>query len=102
MTKPDIIFLASGNPHKIEELQQLLNEMGIELKSTLDYPDAEKVVEDRPDLEGNALKKAKYWHKRTGLPVLADDTGLEAEALDGAPGVAQPAMPVRKLRIEKM
>ena len=87
MTKPDIIFLASGNPHKIEELGQLLAELGIELKSTLDYPDAEEVDEDRPDLEGNSLKKACYWHNRTGLPALADDTGLEVKALDGAPGV---------------
>ena len=87
MTKPDIILLASGNPYKIEELGQLLAELGIELKSTLDYPNAEEVVEDRPDLEGNALKKANYWYKRTGLPALADDTGLEVDALDGAPGV---------------
>jgi len=87
MTKPDIILLASGNPHKIEELGQLLAELGIELKSTLDYPDAEEVVEDRPDLEGNALKKANYWYEKTGLPSLSDDTGLEVDALGGDPGV---------------
>jgi len=81
------LFLASGNPHKIEELQQLLNDMGIEVKSTLDCPDSEEVVEDRPDLEGNALKKARHWHEKTGLPSLADDTGLEVDALDGEPGV---------------
>lgn len=87
MTKPDIILLASGNPHKIEELGQLLAELGIELKSTLDYPDAEEVVEDRPGLEGNALKKANYWYEKTGLPSLSDDTGLEVDALGGDPGV---------------
>lgn len=81
------IFLASGNPHKIEELQLLLADLGIELSSTLDYPDAEEVDEDRPDLEGNALKKARHWYDKTGLPSLADDTGLEVDALGGAPGV---------------
>jgi XTP/dITP diphosphohydrolase len=81
------IFLASGNPHKIEELKEVLEPLGIELKSTLDYSDAKEVDEDQPDLEGNALKKARYWHQLTGLPALADDTGLEVDALDGAPGV---------------
>lgn len=81
------IVLASGNPHKIEELGELLDNLGIELKSTLHYPDAGEVVEDRPDLEGNALKKARHWNEKTGLPALADDTGLEVDALEGAPGV---------------
>lgn len=87
MTKPETIFLASGNPHKIEELRQVLQPMGIELRSTLDFPDAEEVDEDQPDLKGNAMKKARYWHQKTGLPSLADDTGLEVDALDSAPGV---------------
>lgn len=81
------IFLASGNPHKIEELKQMIQPLGIELKSTFDFPDAHEVVEDQPDLEGNALKKAGYWLNETGIPSLADDTGLEVDALQGAPGV---------------
>lgn len=87
MKKPSTIFLASGNSHKIEELGQLLSELGIALKSTLDFPGAESVEEDRPDLEGNALKKARHWFQKTGLPSLSDDTGLEVDALNGAPGV---------------
>ena len=87
MKKPDTIFLASGNTHKIEELKQVLQPLGIMLKSTLDYPDAEEVVEDQPDLQGNALKKAKFWWNKTGLPSISDDTGLEVDALNGAPGV---------------
>lgn len=87
MPKPDILFLASGNPHKIEELRQILNPLGIQLRSTLDYPDAPEIEEDQPDLKGNALKKARFWYEKTGLPSIADDTGLEVEALDGAPGV---------------
>ena len=81
------LFLASGNRHKIEELTDLLRPLGMELRSTLDVEDAHDVEEDQPTLEGNALKKARYWHRETGLPALADDTGLEVEALDGAPGV---------------
>lgn len=87
MSKPTELFLASGNPHKIEELQQILKPLGIHLKSTLDFPDAPEVEEDRPDLQGNALKKARFWFEKTGLPSIADDTGLEVEALGGAPGV---------------
>ena len=87
MKKPETIFLASGNPHKIEELRQLLEPLKIQIKSTRDLDDAEEVEEDQPDLAGNALKKARYWYGVTGLPSLADDTGLEVDALNGAPGV---------------
>ena len=85
--KPGVILLASANLHKIEELRQLLLPFGIILKSTRDFPNGEEVDEDQPTLEGNALKKARYWNTFTGLPSLADDTGLEVEALDGRPGV---------------
>lgn len=88
MKKPDTLLIASGNRHKIAELGQMLKPLGIRLVSTLDYPDAGgEVIEDLDTLEGNALKKAREWHERTGLPALADDTGLEVRALDGAPGV---------------
>lgn len=81
------LILASRNAHKIEELQQIMQPLGIELKSALDFPDLEEVIEDAPSLEGNALKKARYVAKATGLTALADDTGLEVNALNGAPGV---------------
>lgn len=87
MTISNELFLASGNPHKIEELEQILQPMGIHLKSTLDFPDAPEVEEDQPDLKGNSLKKARFWHQKTGLPSIADDTGLEVKVLDGDPGV---------------
>ncbi|MCC5912785.1 MAG: RdgB/HAM1 family non-canonical purine NTP pyrophosphatase [Balneolaceae bacterium] len=80
-------LLASGNRHKIEELKAQLAKLGFDLKSALDYPGAEEVDEDQPNLEGNALKKARYWHQFTGLPSIADDTGLEVDTLNGAPGV---------------
>jgi XTP/dITP diphosphohydrolase len=81
------IILASRNKHKIEELRQTLALLNIELKSALDYPGLQEVEEDKPTLEGNALKKASYVFSETGLPSLADDTGLEVEALNGRPGV---------------
>jgi XTP/dITP diphosphohydrolase len=81
------LVLASQNPHKIEELEQILAPLGIEVLSTKHFPDLEEVIEDRPTLQGNALKKAHYVASFTGLPALSDDTGLEVDALDGAPGV---------------
>ena len=81
------LVLASRNKNKIEEMQALVANLGIEVMSALDFPELEEVEEDQPTLEGNALKKARYVHQATGLPALSDDTGLEVEALDGAPGV---------------
>ncbi len=81
------IILASRNKDKIVELRAALQSLNIELKSSLDFPFLQEVEEDRKTLKGNALKKAKYTHLKTGLPALADDTGLEVDALDGQPGV---------------
>ena len=83
----ETIVLASRNKDKIEELRNTLGPLGIELKSTYDFPGLEEVIEDQLTLEGNALKKARYVFKETGLPALSDDTGLEVDALDGRPGV---------------
>lgn len=81
------LVLASRNKNKIEEMKTLVSHLGIEVFSALDFPDLEEVEEDKPTLEGNALKKARYVHKQTGIPALSDDTGLEVEALNGEPGV---------------
>lgn len=86
-TEIKTIVVASRNPHKIEELRAILSGLDIDIKSALDYPELEEVEEDQLTLEGNALKKARYVHEYTGLPVLADDTGLEVDALEGRPGV---------------
>ncbi|HAH51233.1 MAG TPA: non-canonical purine NTP pyrophosphatase, RdgB/HAM1 family [Balneola sp.] len=83
----DKLILASRNKNKIEEMKQLVAHLGIDVFSALDFPDLEEVEEDKPTLEGNALKKALYVNQETGIPALSDDTGLEVEALDGAPGV---------------
>ena len=81
------IVLASRNPNKIQELRELLSLPDLRVLSTADFPELEEVDEDALTLEGNALKKAHYVAMVTGLPSLADDTGLEVSALDGAPGV---------------
>ncbi len=82
-----VIVLASRNKDKIEELRTTLSSVRVELKSALDFAELQEVEEDQPTLEGNALKKARYVHQETGLPALADDTGLEVDALNGRPGV---------------
>jgi XTP/dITP diphosphohydrolase len=76
---------ASANPDKVAEMQAVLAPFGIELLARpADLPD---VVEDAPTLEGNARLKAVAVCEATGQPALADDTGLEVDALGGGPGV---------------
>lgn len=81
------LVIASQNPYKIEEMQQILRPLGIEVFSTKDFPELEEVIEDQSTLQGNALKKARYVAQKTRLPSLSDDTGLEVDALNGRPGV---------------
>lgn len=79
------LVLATHNPGKVRELERRLEGLGFTLvPAPADAPD---VDEDAPTLEGNALKKAHALHDFTGLPALADDTGLEVDALGGKPGV---------------
>ncbi len=81
------IVLATRNPGKLAELRALLADLPVELVSAAEIDGAPEVEEDAPTLEGNARKKALALHAHTGLPALADDTGLEVDALGGAPGV---------------
>ncbi len=68
-------------------MQALLEGMGIELLPASQFSGVPEVEEDQPTLEGNARKKALMLHEYTGLPAVADDTGLEVDALGGRPGV---------------
>lgn len=81
------IVLASRNKKKIEELRRILKNLDVELLSVNDFPHLEEVIEDGLTFDENALKKARYVSRQTGLPALADDSGLEVDALGGAPGV---------------
>jgi XTP/dITP diphosphohydrolase len=81
------IIFASRNRGKIEEMQALLAKCGVTLQSLDDYPDLPDISEDGNSFLANALKKARAIAELTGETVLADDSGLEVRALDGAPGV---------------
>jgi XTP/dITP diphosphohydrolase len=81
------LVIATRNAHKLEEIRQILNFQGLEVFSAFDFPDIPDVVEDRDTLEGNAAKKAEEMARATGCWALADDSGLEVNALNGAPGV---------------
>lgn len=81
------LVLGSRNRHKADELRTLLADVPIDLRSLADYPHASEVVEDGDTFEHNARKKATAWANELGHWVLADDSGLEVDALDGRPGV---------------
>ena len=81
------LILATHNYGKLKEIKGILNDLSIELGSLLDYSSIPEVVEDGKTLEENALKKAREIFRLTGIPTLADDTGLEVLYLGMAPGV---------------
>jgi XTP/dITP diphosphohydrolase len=83
------VFLASRNAKKIEEMERILREHlpGIEVLGLDDVEAYDEPVEDRPTFEGNALLKARAGLAATGLPSLADDSGICVDALNGMPGV---------------
>ncbi len=80
------LVFATHNPNKFKEIQALLPHY-IELLSLDDIGCTEDIAETADTIEGNAILKAEYVRHRYGYDVFADDTGLEVDALDGAPGV---------------
>jgi XTP/dITP diphosphohydrolase len=83
----DKLVLATHNKHKAEELQAMLKDLGVEVLTLDAFPQVAEIVEDAETIEGNAIKKAKEVSELTGLPAMADDTGLEVFYLNKAPGV---------------
>ena len=81
------ILLATRNSDKVRELAALLGDLGIQIRTLADFPTAPEVEEDGETCEANALKKARAIASATGLLSVADDTGLEVDALGGRPGV---------------
>ena len=81
------IVLATHNHDKEIELQHSLRGLDVDICSLSEYPDIGEIEETGTTLLENSLLKAHTVHERTGLPTIADDTGLEIDALDGAPGV---------------
>ena len=80
------IVLASGNPGKVREINQLLTELDLHVVPQSDYGVAEAEETGLTFIE-NAILKARNAASHTGLPALADDSGLEVDALNGAPGI---------------
>jgi XTP/dITP diphosphohydrolase len=80
-----VVVVATGNPHKVTEIAAILEGVAVTLV-TLDG-DIVLPPEDEDTFEGNALVKARAAARATGRPAIADDSGIEVDALDGAPGV---------------
>ena len=83
------VVLATRNAHKVVELRRILDEAGldIELVGTDEYPDLPDVAETGSTFAANALLKAREVCAFTGLPAIADDSGLAVDALNGMPGI---------------
>jgi XTP/dITP diphosphohydrolase len=82
-----LLLVATRSRHKLEELRQLLDLPRTRLVSLDEVGVDEEAPEDAQTFEGNATFKARFYAERTGLPTLADDSGLEVDALGGGPGV---------------
>ena len=81
------VVIATHNRDKMKEIQEAISDLGWEIISLYDFPKIEEIEENGKTLEENALIKAREVFEKTGLPTISDDTGLEVDALDGAPGV---------------
>jgi len=81
------IILATHNRGKMKEMSSILAHLPVTLLTLADFPQIGEIPETGETLKENAFIKAETVHQKTGLPALADDTGLEVDALDGAPGV---------------
>ena len=81
------ILIGTHNRHKTREISNLLSGLPLKIRDLTEFPRVKPVREDGATLLANAVKKSKTYGEQTGLPCLADDTGLEVEALGGEPGV---------------
>lgn len=81
------LLFASANAHKISEIEALVRQLNIQIVGLADLGVKEAIVENGANLTENAVIKARFLYDRFGMNCFADDTGLEVEALGGAPGV---------------
>jgi XTP/dITP diphosphohydrolase len=81
------LVLATTNPDKLREIRPMLAGLDIELRTLADFPTIEPPEETGTTFAENARLKARYYAVRTGMTTIAEDSGLELDALDGAPGV---------------
>ncbi|QHW34130.1 RdgB/HAM1 family non-canonical purine NTP pyrophosphatase [Paenibacillus rhizovicinus] len=87
MRRGETVVVATKNAGKVREFAHAFGKLGMEVVSMFDYPDLPDVVEDGVTFAENARKKAREVAEALGMPVLADDSGLEVAALGGDPGV---------------
>lgn len=80
------LVFATGNQNKVREIQQIMGEQ-YDFLSLEDIGCLEDIPETQPTIVGNALQKARYVYQNYGMNCFSEDTGLQVEALDGAPGV---------------
>ena len=82
------LVVATTSAHKIQEIRALLTDVpGLQVLALSDFAPIEEPEEDGDTVAANARIKARYYARHTGLPTLADDSGIEVDALNGAPGV---------------
>ena len=81
------ILISTSNDHKVEEFKEMLEPLGYQVKSLKDLPEKIKIEETGKTFEENSMIKAMTLHQALGCAVMADDSGLMVDALDGAPGV---------------
>lgn len=84
---PKTILIATTNKGKMNDIREIFKDLNLEILSFLDFDDYPEVIEDGNTFESNAMKKAKAAYEYFKLPVIADDSGLSVEQLNGAPGV---------------
>lgn len=81
------LLIATTNRGKLNEVRAMLDDLAVDVETLDDFPDLPEPVEDQDTFEGNALVKARHYARLTGRLTLADDSGLEVDALGGKPGV---------------
>jgi len=81
------IILATSNKHKLDEVQAMMADSGFEVVGLEAYPELGEIPEDHDTMEANAIQKAETVFHYTGLPTVADDSGIEIRALNWEPGV---------------
>ena len=81
------IMIATSNAHQVEEFREMLEPLGIQVRSLLDLEEKVEIEETGTTFAENAMIKALSVHERLGIPVISDDSGLEVDAMDKAPGV---------------
>lgn len=81
------LLIATTNPGKLKEIKNTLTDLPLIILTLQDLQITEEVEEDGKTFEENAIKKAKFYCQKSGLPTIVDDGGLEIDALDGEPGV---------------